>query len=840
MAHSLRRPGQEPDGTVSAHGSKITMYSTPRGYWQRWENGGDQSEYHIDWVVGSGNHASGYLVDIGGHLFQSPVAYYKSRQSYDLAPGYENQPDPDFTRPIREECVLCHSGNALHVSGTLNEYRSPVFPVSEEAITCERCHGPAEKHLADPHAGNIVNPAKLDPVARDSICEQCHLFGVARVANPGKQLRDFVPGERAEDVFTTYHDANPTGTFKVISHVEQLALSACARNSNGHLWCGTCHDPHDKPLQPVAYYRSVCLTCHAAKFPAAASHPPKDSDCLSCHMPRRDAKDGGHSAFTDHRIQRRQESLPDAPTDTGITAWREPSPDLQRRNRGIAYIDAGMQRKSPPFIVQGYRTLTEVQAQFSNDSDFFKWIGEALLLAQQTSEAKIAFERALELDPDSPLAEASAASPYVASGDAPRAIAHLERALTLDPLYLSAASTLMSLYQKEGETTKADALAGKIKAAMDETPAASPAAPQSSNNESGKTAEQVFKNIEILKGVPAGQVIPAMQFMTASLGVPCTFCHVEDHFEKDDKKPKQVARDMMQMMFALNKNNFEGHREVTCYSCHRGAPNPLTIPAVGAESQPHPAAAGGHAVAGNAPAAPSLPANLPTVSQLLDNYIRALGGSAAIEKITTRLEKGSTTFHGQPQAVEIFTQAPDKQSIVRHMSGGESVVTTFDGRSGWSIAPDRPAREMHEADLAAARIDADLQFPLHIQQIFPGLRLEYPEKINDRDAYLLLAIREGQPPVKLYFDEQSGLLVRMIRYSETPLGRNPTQIDYADYREVNGVEIPLRVTTSQPGNASTIQFEEVQQNLAIDPAKFAKPKPLPPASKQSEHSTSDP
>src|SRR5580698_7286572 len=348
MAHSLRRPGQEPDGTVNAHGSKITMYSTAAGYWQRWENGGDQAEYHIDWVVGSGNHAKGYLVDIGGHLFQSPVAYYQSRQSYDLAPGYEHQPDPDFTRPIREECVLCHSGNALHVSGTLNEYRSPVFPVSEEAITCERCHGPAEKHLADPHAGNIVNPAKLDPVARDSICEQCHLFGVARVANPGKQLRDFVPGERAEDVFTTYHDANPTGAFKVISHVEQLALSACARNSNGHLWCGTCHDPHDKPLQPVAYYRSVCLTCHAAKFPAAASHPPKDSDCLSCHMPRRDAKDGGHSAFTDHRIQRRQESLPDAPTDTGITAWREPSPDLQRRNRGIAYIDAGMQRKSPP------------------------------------------------------------------------------------------------------------------------------------------------------------------------------------------------------------------------------------------------------------------------------------------------------------------------------------------------------------------------------------------------------------------------------------------------------------------------------------------------------------
>jgi photosynthetic reaction center cytochrome c subunit len=859
MAHSLRRPGQEPDGTVSAHGSKITMYSTPAGYWQRWENGGDQSEYHIDWVVGSGNHASGYLVDIGGHLFQSPVAFYKSRQAYDLAPGYENQPDPDFTRPIREECVLCHSGNALHVAETLNEYRAPIFPASEEAITCERCHGPAEKHLSDPRAGNIVNPTKLEPAARDSICEQCHLFGVARVPNPGKQLSDFAPGERTEDVFTTYHDANPSGAFKVISHVEQLALSACARNSNGRLWCGTCHDPHfsprndsqhndprtdpsGKPLQPVAYYRAVCLNCHAAKFPVAAAHPAKDSDCLSCHMPRRDAKDGGHSAFTDHRIQRRPEAQPEAPADTSIAAWRQPAADFQARNLGIAYIDAGMQRKSSQFIVQGYRTLTGVQAQFSNDSDFFKWIGEALLLAQQTSEAKIAFERALALDPNSPLAEASAASPYVQSGDATRAIAHLERALTLDPLYLPAASTLMSLYQKVGNTAEADALAGKIKAAMDDKPAADPPAPQSSANESGKTAEQVYKNIQILKGVPAGQVIPAMQFITASLGVECSYCHVENHFDKDDKKPKKVARDMMQMMFALNKDNFEGHREVTCYSCHHGAPNPLTIPLVGGESQPASVATGASPTAANATgdaSAPKLPTNLPTVTQLLENYVRALGGSAAIEKITTRVETGSTAFHSQSQSVKIFTQAPDKQSIVRHSPSGES-VTTFDGQSGWSGAPGRPPREMHDADLAAARMDADLQFPLHIQKIFPELRIEYPEKINDRDAYLLIAIREGQPPARLYFDEESGLLIRIIRYAETPLGRNPTQIDYADYRDVDGVQVPFRVTTLQPGNKNTIQFESVRQNAPIDPAQFAKPKPQPPASKQSEQLTSHP
>ena len=354
----------------------------------------------------------------------------------------------------------------------------------------------------------------------------------------------------------------------------------------------------------------------------------------------------------------------------------------------------------------------------------------------------------------------------------------------------------------------------------------------------------MYKNIEVLKGIPAGQLIPAMQFITASLGVECSFCHVEGHFEKDDKKPKQVARDMMKMMFALNKDNFEGHREVTCYSCHRGAPNPLTIPLVGGESQLNPAVGGptaGPVASDGADAAtPKLPANLPTVSQLLENYVRALGGSAAIEKIATRVEKGSTTFHGQPQTVEIFTQAPDKQSIVRHMSGTESIVTTFDGQSGWSIAPNRPPREMHAADIVAARMDADLQFPLHIQEDFPELRLEYPEKINDQDAYSLVAIREGQPPVKLYFDEQSGLLIRMIRYAESPLGRNPTQIDYADYRGVDGVQVPFRVTTSQPGNTNAIQFEAVQQNVPIDPAIFAKPKPLPPASKQSEQPTPHP
>lgn len=815
MAHSLRRAGQEPDGVINAHGSKITMHSTPTGFWQRWENGGDSADYRVDYVIGSGIHANGYLVNIGGHLFQSPVAYYSRRQSYDLAPGYENQPDPDFTRPVGEPCVLCHSGTALHVPGTLNQYRSPVFPA--EAITCERCHGPVERHLAHPRAGTIINPAKLEPAARDSICEQCHLFGVARVLNPEKEFSDFVPGQRLEDTFTVYRNAVPPGSsagaFKVISHVEQLALSACARNSGGRLWCGTCHDPHDKPVEPIAYYRAKCLTCHASNFPA--SHPDKESDCVGCHMPRRDAKDGGHTAFTDHRIHRRPQSLPDLPADTGIVAWREPAPELQRRNLGIAYIDVGMQRHLSSYVIQGYRTLTEVQQQFANDSDIFKWIGEALLLGKQTSDAKFAFERALQLDPDSALTEASAASPYMQEGDDADAIAHLERAVALDPLDLPAASTLIGLYQKEGENAKAAELASKIKGAMSETSHAEQSGQNITAGEPPKKAEDIFQNIQVLKGVPSDQLIPAMEFISSSLGVECSFCHVEGHFEKDDKKPKQTAREMMRMMFALNKNNFEGHREVTCYSCHRGARNPVATPVVDGE------------LAFNLHTANSsvqkLPGDLPSASRLIDSYIQALGGAAAIGKITSRVEKGAETFHGQSVSIELFTQAPEMQALIRHLSGGDS-ATIFNGHSGWFKIPGRPAREMQGADLDATRMDADLQFPLHLRQLFPELRVEYPEMIGGRETYLLLGVREGHPPTKLYFDEQSGLLVRVVRYAESPLGRDPTQIDYADYRNIDGVQVPFRITLSQPESTSTIQMDDVQQNIKIDGNTFAGPR----------------
>jgi hypothetical protein len=160
-----------------------------------------------------------------------------------------------------------------------------------------------------------------------------------------------------------------------------------------------------------------------------------------------------------------------------------------------------------------------------------------------------------------------------------------------------------------------------------------------------------------------------------------------------------------------------------------------------------------------------LPRNLPTASQLLENYIKALGGAAAIEKIASRVEKGSTNDRGRTINVEIFTQAPERQAVIRHLPEGQSAAT-FDGHSGWIAIPGRPPREMHGAEMEAKRMDADLQFPLHIQQMFPELRVEYPERIAGREAFVLFAIRQGQPPVKLYFDEQSSLLVRLLGFPD--------------------------------------------------------------------------
>jgi photosynthetic reaction center cytochrome c subunit len=335
-----------------------------------------------------------------------------------------------------------------------------------------------------------------------------------------------------------------------------------------------------------------------------------------------------------------------------------------------------------------------------------------------------------------------------------------------------------------------------------------------------KKAEEQFKNIQTLKGIPADQLIPAMQFITASLGVGCEFCHVQGAFEKDDKKPKQTARKMMEMMFAINKENFEGHREVTCYSCHRGATNPVGTPLVMTEETKPAEVAKNEEKTGEGGSS-GLSAEL-----LFSKYLQAVGGVAATDKIRSRVMKGTITFGDRNVPVEIFSKDPDKRVSFTHTPDGEN-ITAFDGHEGWLGAPKRPVHEMHGPDVDAAAMDADLHFAAHLKSMFTEAKVRGTEKIDGHDAYVVVGEREAKTPVRLYFDEKSGLLLRLVRFGETPLGRLPTQIDYADYREASGVKIPFRWTLARPGGRFTVQLSEVQENVPVDDAKFAKPSAPP-------------
>ena len=336
-----------------------------------------------------------------------------------------------------------------------------------------------------------------------------------------------------------------------------------------------------------------------------------------------------------------------------------------------------------------------------------------------------------------------------------------------------------------------------------------------------KKAEEQFKDIQVFKGIPADELIPAMQFITASLGVECEFCHVQGAFEKNDKKPKQTARKMIEMMFAINKDNFAGHREVTCYSCHRGRTDPVAIPVVMAEEPTTGKNEARSIESGEAGATGG-----PSADQLFEKYLTAVGGEAAVEKVTSRVMKGTITFGDRNIAIDIYAKDPDKRVSFTHTPEGDS-ITAFDGHEGWLGVPKRPVREMHGPDIEAAAMDADLHFPAHLKVMFSEVKVRGKETLGDRDAYVVIGEREGKPPLRLYFDEQSGLLVRLVRLGETPLGQLPTQIDYADYREVSGVKIPFRWTLARPGGRFTIQVSEVKQNVPVDDAKFAKP-PAPP------------
>jgi photosynthetic reaction center cytochrome c subunit len=330
--------------------------------------------------------------------------------------------------------------------------------------------------------------------------------------------------------------------------------------------------------------------------------------------------------------------------------------------------------------------------------------------------------------------------------------------------------------------------------------------------EEAQTAEQKFKNIHVLKGIPADQLIPSMQFISASLGVECEYCHVQRAMDKDDKKPKLTARKMITMMMQINADSFKSEREVTCYTCHRGSVHPLGTPILSADNP----------AASPAPEEESATAAaLPSAQAILDKYLAAVGGAAVLQKIKTRVQTGNIEVAGKKYPIEIYSQAPDNRVSISHLPSGPS-VTAFNREAGWLSTPNG-IRRMSLAEQQAARIDAELYFPLQLPRMYQEFEVSSGELINGKATYLVSAKGKGAPGLRLYFDQESGLLVRLIRFAETPLGRNPTEIDYADFRVADGVKLSYRWTLARPNGRFTIQIDAVKQNVPLDEGQFVTP-----------------
>jgi hypothetical protein len=359
-------------------------------------------------------------------------------------------------------------------------------------------------------------------------------------------------------------------------------------------------------------------------------------------------------------------------------------------------------------------------------------------------------------------------------------------------------------------------------------------------------AEQVFKNVQLLKGISVKEFMETMGFFAAATNKTCTTCHGDESagsWERyaDDPPQKQTARKMMIMVDALNRSYFGGKREVTCYSCHRNAERPRITPIL-AEQYGIPPAEDPEDIARQAPGQPS-------PDQVLDKYAQALGGTQKLTAFTSFVARGTYLGYDDPAKVpvEIYAKAPSQFAQVVHNPAGTSSWVD-DGSSVWvaqsALDTPVPLLALSAGDLDGAHLESELFFPGQIKKLLSNLRVGFPVSgvmsilpndvgvgVDERDLTVLEGTTAAGTKVKLYFDPTSGLLVRMVRFTNLPVGFIPTEIDYADYRLVSGIKVPFRVNKTWVDGRSSIELSSIQLNVPIDSAKFAKP--IPPSAPKS-------
>ena len=428
---AFRHKASAVDYRVSLENGKVWLqYDRPGEF----EIGGLHGRRLLEYYIGSGNRGRTYLYRSENYWFEAPINWYTAYGGYDMRPGFQNSISAPFDLPVASRCLHCHTSDVQsEIPGTRNRYAS--LPFMHTGITCEACHGDSSGHVVSSGKERILNPAKLDPLRRDSICQQCHLEGEILIDRAGKKLAQFRPGELLTDYAAYFvHAGAPKAGFGPVTQVEALPLSKCRQASGDKLTCTTCHDPHRKlaPAEKVAYYREKCLQCHSAPT-FLTDHHGENPDCASCHMPRNKAVDIPHQQTTDHRIPRiPQPATGPAPLGRELVSVLTSQPD--DRDLGLAY--AKLAESGDEFATaRGLELLQSAQAKSPNDSALLA--GLAYLLKKQGKDdaAIHIFRKSLESDPQNSWAAANLGVLYKKIGETNRALALWEEVFSRTPFY---------------------------------------------------------------------------------------------------------------------------------------------------------------------------------------------------------------------------------------------------------------------------------------------------------------------------------------------------------------------------------------------------------------------
>ena len=355
---------------------------------------------------------------------------------------------------------------------------------------------------------------------------------------------------------------------------------------------------------------------------------------------------------------------------------------------------------------------------------------------------------------------------------------------------------------------------------------------QAAPEDKPQMADEIFKNVQVLRGLTVDEFMGTMGFIAASLSMNCIDCHTTEAASDVtkyavDTPTKQTARKMILMVKSINAANFGGKQIVTCYSCHRSGNAPKNIPSLAEQyGTPPPEDPNEVEIVGEPRP------GVPSADQVLDRYIQSIGGAAQVAKLTSFVAKG--TYEGfdtgeEPAPVEVYAKAPNQLTTIVHIPQGDS-IRTYDGRTGWTTSTGTllpvPFLMLAGGNLGGAKLDAELCFPAQIKQTLSEWRTGFPTTvIDEKEVDVVQGTSAAKTPVKLYFDKKSGLLVRLVRYTNTAIGTNPAQIDYADYRDVGGVKMPFHWTVTWTDGRSTTELSSVQPNVPVEASRFAKPAP---------------